>query len=167
MGTKAGNGGTVIPRPDVIPWARAERMGGVDATNLSVLDLGPTSVTFGFASLTAPHPLFGPMRPSVPTLGEVAMTPADDPRIADDPLGPLAIAGPGGTWLRQGMPELPVVARSDSDTGVHVVTVTGLEPGREYVFECRCNGAAATPGDPADYDPHSPEVTGRITTPLT
>ncbi|MFC3850444.1 hypothetical protein ACFORJ_09760 [Corynebacterium hansenii] len=149
----------------VVPKARAVRTGGIDATDLAVVALTPTSVTLAFASRTAPHPAFGPVRPTVPTLGEVAMAPADDPAVMADPVGPAAIPGPGGTWARPGMPELPVVAAGDSGTGVHVITVDGLEPGREYVFECRCDGTPATPGPMTENRPDSPEVCGRITTP--
>ena len=148
----------------VIPKARAARTGGIEATDLEVVTVTPTSVTFGFASYTAPHPAYGPLRPTVPTLGEVAMAPADDPLAVQDPVGSAAIPGPAGSWLRPGMPDLPVVAASDSDTGFHLVTVEGLEPGREYVFECRCDGIPATPGLMTTAMPGSPEVSGRITT---
>lgn len=148
----------------VVPKARAARTGGIEATDLEVVTVTPTSVTFGFASYTAPHPAYGPLRPTVPTLGEVALAPADDPIVAADPVGSEAIAGPAGSWIRPGMPDLPVVASSDSETGFHLITVDGLEPGREYVFECRCDGVPATPGLMTTNKPDSPEVSGRITT---
>lgn len=148
----------------VVPKARAARTGGIEATDLEVVTVTPTSVTFGFASYTAPHPAYGPLRPTVPTLGEVALAPADDPVVAADPVGSEAIAGPAGSWIRPGMPDLPVVASSDSETGFHLITVDGLEPGREYVFECRCDGVPATPGLMTTNKPDSPEVSGRITT---
>lgn len=148
----------------VIPEARALRPEGVEATDLEVVTVTPTSVTFGFASYAAPHPAYGPMRPTVPTLGEVAMAPADDPAIASSPGGSSAVPGPAGSWHRPGMPELPVVKTSDSATGFHLVTVDGLEPGREYVFECRCDGVPATPGLMTTSVPGTPEITGRVTT---
>lgn len=89
----------------VIPKARAARTGGIEATDLEVVTVTPTSVTFGFASYTAPHPAYGPLRPTVPTLGEVAMAPADDPLAVQDPVGSAAIPGPAGSWLRPGMPD--------------------------------------------------------------
>lgn len=148
----------------VVPKARAVRTGGIEATDLEVVTVTPTSVTFGFASYTAPHPAYGPLRPTVPTLGEVAIAPADDPAVAADPVGSAAIPGPAGSWIRPGMPELPVAATSESETGFHLVTVDGLEPGREYVFECRCDGVPATPGLMTTNMPGSPEISGRITT---
>ncbi|WP_295629010.1 metallophosphoesterase [uncultured Corynebacterium sp.] len=148
----------------VVPKARAARTGGIEATDLEVVTVTPTSVTFGFASYTAPHPAYGPLRPTVPTLGEVAMAPADDPVASADPVGSSAMPGPSGSWIRPGMPELPVVAGSPSETGFHLVTVDGLEPGREYVFECRCDGVPATPGLLTTNRPGSPEITGRVTT---
>ena len=40
----------------VVPKAKAVRTGGIEATDLEVVTVTPTSVTFGFASYTAPHP---------------------------------------------------------------------------------------------------------------
>ena len=148
----------------VVPKAKAVRTGGIEATDLEVVTVTPTSVTFGFASYTAPHPAYGPLRPTVPTLGEVAMAPADDPIAANDPVGSQALPGSAGSWIRPGMPDLPVVKASESETGFHLVTVDGLEPGREYVFECRCDGIPATPGLMTTNLPGTPEISGRVTT---
>ena len=148
----------------VVPKAKAVRTGGIEATDLEVVTVTPTSVTFGFASYTAPHPAYGPLRPTVPTLGEVAMAPADDPIAANDPVGSQALPGSAGSWIRPGMPDLPVVKASESETGFHLVTVDGLEPGREYAFECRCDGIPATPGLMTTNLPGTPEISGRVTT---
>lgn len=87
-------------------------------------------MTFGFASYTAPHPAYGPLRPTVPTLGEVALAPADDPIVAADPVGSEAIAGPAGSWIRPGMPDSPEVSgRITTLTpppGEHVATIAVL-----------------------------------------
>ena len=94
----------------VHPKARAAGTGGIEATDLEVVTVTPTSVTFGFASYTAPHPAYGPLRPTVPTLGEVALAAADDPIVAADPVGSKAIADPAGSWIRPGMPDSPEVS---------------------------------------------------------
>lgn len=113
---------------------------GLVATDLEVVTVTDTSVTFWWACYQGPHPGIGALAPTVPTDAEVLMAPADSPEP-----------------LRQ-------VAYDGAPSGVHLVTVTGLEPGRAYRFACRSQGVTAAPGLVATDLAGAPEHTGVVRT---
>src|SRR5690625_5219662 len=122
-----------------LPWAFAlEHVGtgltaGLVVTDFEVVTVTDTSVTFSWACYDGPHLPVGGLRPSVPSDSEVRLGPAD-------------ASGP-----------LPVVHRDDTPRPFHLVTITGLEPNREYRFECRSRGVVARPGLVATNQAWSPE----------
>lgn len=109
-------------------------------TDLEVVTVTDTSVTFSWACYDGPHAPVGGLRPSVPTDSEILLGPADT-------------AGP-----------LQVVHRDETPRPFHLVTITGLEPNREYFFECRSRGVVARPGLVATNQAWSPERLGRVRT---
>lgn len=113
---------------------------GLVVTDLEVVTVTDTSVTFSWACYDGPHLPVGGLRPSVPSDSEVRMGPAD-------------ASGP-----------LPVVHWDDTPRPFHLVTITGLEPNREYRFECRSRGVVARPGLVATNQAWSPERRGRVRT---
>ncbi|HHX84431.1 MAG TPA: hypothetical protein GX694_03705 [Actinomycetales bacterium] len=113
---------------------------GLVVTDLEVVTVTDTSITFSWATYPGPHPFYGTVAPTVATDAEVRLAPAGAP-------GPL-----------------PVVHHDDEPRGFHLVTVEGLAPGTEYAFECRSGGIAARPGLMSTHQMWSPERTGRVTT---
>lgn len=114
--------------------------GGLVVTDLEVVTVTDTSVTFSWACYDGPHSPVGGLRATVPSDSEVLLGPADGPAT------------------------LPVVHRDDAPRPFHLVTVAGLEPNREYRFECRSRGVAAGPGLVATRQSWSPELRGRVRT---
>lgn len=114
--------------------------GGMVATDLEVVTVTDTSVTFSWATLHGPRLPYGPEQQTVPADSEVLLGPADA-------RGPLR-----------------VVHYDAAPRGVHLVTITGLEPGREYAFECRSHGVRAQASLVGTNQAWSPERTGRVTT---
>lgn len=114
--------------------------GGMVATDLEVVTVTDTSVTFYWATFLGPRLPYGPEQQTVPTDTEVLLGPAD-------------ARGP-----------LHVVHHDAFPRGVHLVTVDGLEPGREYAFECRFHGVRAQASLVGTNQAWSPERTGRVTT---
>ena len=110
------------------------------ATDLEVVTVTDTSVTFSWACYDGPHLPLGPLRPMVPSDSEVLLGPSDVPG------------------------SLPVVHYDETPRAFHLVTVSGLEPNREYRFECRSRGLVAGPGLVATNQSWSPERTGRFRT---
>lgn len=113
---------------------------GLVVTDLELVTVTDTSATFSWACYDGPHLPVGGLRPMVPSDSEVLIGPADAP-------GPLT-----------------TVHRDDTPRAFHLVTVTGLEPGREYRFECRSRGLVAAPGLVATNQSWSPERLGRFRT---
>lgn len=113
---------------------------GLVVTDLEVVTLTDTSVTFGWACYNGPHPPVGGLRPTVPSDSEVLLGPAD------------------------GTAPMKVVHHDPTPRGMHLVTITGLEPNRSYRFECRSRGIAARPGLVATNQAWSPERLGRFRT---
>lgn len=109
-------------------------------TDLEVVTVTDTSVTFSWATYQGPHPAWGTLAPLALADTEVA----------------LASAGTSG--------DLPVVHHDDAQVGYHFVTVEGLQPGTTYRFECRSNGIVAKPGLVTTNLPETPEQVGEFTT---
>lgn len=113
---------------------------GLVVTDLELVTVTDTSVTFSWACYDGPHLPVGGLRPMVPSDSEVLMGPADSPA------------------------QLRVVHHDPTPRTFHLVTIEGLEPGREYRFECRSRGMVARPGLVATNQHASPERAGRFRT---
>lgn len=107
----------------------------LEVTTVTDTTVALTWTTYGGAVRTP----YGPARPAVAAPETVLLGPAD--------------AGPP-----------PVVHHDDRPRGVHHVVIGGLEPGREYRFECRSGPLRATASLAATRRPGSPELTGRFRT---
>lgn len=113
---------------------------GLVVTDLEVVTVTDTSITFSWATYPGPHPFYGELSPTVPTDAEVRLAPAGSTR------------------------PLPVVHRDPTPRGLHLVTIDGLTPGTEYEFECLSQGVPARPGLMSTHQAWSPERSGRVTT---
>ncbi|MDO5030594.1 MAG: metallophosphoesterase [Corynebacterium sp.] len=129
-----------LAAPNQAPFPFTGLTSGLVVTDLEVVTVTDTSVTFSWATYDGPHPAWGKLAPLAPSDTEVALAPADA----------------GG--------ELPVVHKDDSQVGYHFVTIENLQPGTTYQFECRSNGLVAEPGLITRNLPNAPEQTGRFTT---
>ena len=120
--------------------ASTARSPAVLAADLEVVTVTTTSVTLSWVTYAVASP--GPD-------GLPAFTEADTEVF----LGPADSAGP------------PPLAHSDPTPRIsHLVTVSGLEPGREYRFEARSAGRRAVPTLVATRTPASPEIAGVVRT---
>ncbi|WP_141698005.1 hypothetical protein [Corynebacterium amycolatum] len=128
--------------PNQSPFPFTGLTSGLVVTDLEVVTVTDTSVTFSWATYAGPHPAWGKLAPLAPADTEVALVPVD----ADE----------GG--------ELPVVHKDEAQVGYHFVTVDKLRPGTTYRFECRSNGLVAEPGLITRNLPNTPEQTGQFTT---
>ncbi len=128
--------------PNQAPFPFTGLTSGLVVTDLEVVTVTDTSVTFSWATYAGPHPAWGKLAPLAPADTEVALVPVD----ADE----------GG--------ELPVVHKDEAQVGYHFVTVDKLRPGTTYRFECRSNGLVAEPGLITRNLPNTPEQTGLFTT---
>ena len=85
---------------------------GLVVTDLEVVTITDTSVTFSWATYPVPHPFYGVQSPTIPS-------------------DSMVLLGPAGTPF-----PLPVVHRDDTGRGLHLVTIDGLAPGTTYDFQC-------------------------------
>ena len=113
---------------------------GVLASDLEVITVTDTSVAFTWATY-APgvQTAYGFAKPTVAAHHEVLMAPADG--------GPMQS-----------------VAEGYSPSGYHYVEVSGLEPDREYRFECWSEGARAVPSIGITMGKNAPERRGVVKT---
>lgn len=112
----------------------------VTVTDLEVMTVTPTSITFSWSTFKEPH--------------------------TDHVLPNDRVASDGEVWLARSDVKQPLrcVHKSYSKTGFHYVTIQGLKPNTQYRFECRSFGKKAEPGLWFTNIFDEPEVTGVITT---
>ncbi|MBV7295907.1 metallophosphoesterase family protein [Corynebacterium sp. TAE3-ERU12] len=135
-----------LRRPEAVPEALDIHFGAagpaVTAADLEVPTLTDTRVAFTWTTYASEvRTPYGPARPTA-AVGETVL------------LGP--VDGP-----------MQVVHHDDTPRGVHHVIIDGLEPGREYRFECWSGALRAAPSLVATRRVDSPELTGRFRTQTT
>lgn len=126
---------------DAGPLLGRELHSGLVVTDLEVVTVTPTSITFTWATYEGPHTALGPLTPTIPANTEVRMAEA--------------------TQREQKMRRVYFDA---TPRGYHHATVTGLKPGTTYRFACYSNGQQAEPGLFTTNRPDQPEYTGVCTT---
>ena len=125
----------------LIPAAPKAAAGdSVTVTDLEVMTVTPTSITFSWSTFKEPH--------------------------TDHVLPNERVASDGEVWLARSDVKQPLrcVHKSYSKSGFHYVTIRGLKPNTMYRFECRSFGKKAEPGLWFTNIFNEPEVTGILTT---
>lgn len=110
------------------------------ASDLEVITVTDTSVAFTWATY-APgvQTAYGFIKPTVPSDERVLLGPADST-------------------------QLELVHEGYSESGYHHVVIDGLEPGREYRFECWSHNCRAVPSLNITMSKTAPEKTGVVST---
>lgn len=110
------------------------------ASDLEVISVTDTSVAFTWATY-APgvQTAYGFIKPTVPSDERVLLAPVD-------------------------APELELVHEGYSESGYHHVVISGLNPNREYRFECWSHNCRAVPSLTITMSKTAPEKTGRFHT---
>lgn len=146
-------GAVAAAQPNQMPFPLTGLTDGLVVTDLEVVTVTDTSVTFSWATYAGPHPAWGKLAPLAPADTEVALASVDGADTgASASLGAAANAN------------LPVVHKDPTQVGYHFVTIDGLQPGTTYRFECRSNGVVAEPGLITRNLPQTAEQTGQFTT---
>lgn len=148
-------GALAIAQPNQLPFPLTGLTNGLVVTDLEIVTVTDTSVTFSWATYAGPHPAWGKLAPLAPADTEVALA-----SVAEMSAGGGAPAG-SETSARA---DLPVVHKDAKQVGYHFVTIEGLQPGTTYRFECRSNGLVAEPGLVTRSLPQTEENKGQFTT---